>query len=562
MADRLPPLLFFLEGGVGLATGVRERLLAIARPVSLARGGARARLRWLRCDGTLGARAAQYHGMAEPIVGTVLGGKYVVEGILGRGGMGVVVAARHRDLDQRFAIKCLLPHALAIPEVVERFGREARAAARIQGEHVARVLDVGWFQDGTPFMVMEHLRGHDLAAEIAQRGPLPIPDAIRYVLEACEAVAQAHALRIIHRDLKPSNLFLAETPGRPPIVKVLDFGISKVVDPTANALTKTASVMGTPLYMSPEQLLSSKNIDFRSDIWALGVILYELLAGFTPFHAESAPEVIAKIMQNAPPPLRARRPDLPPELEAVVGGCMRSRVEERLPSVADLAIALLPFVPPTHRGSVRVISQVLGVPADVLAASLARVPWAPSSAPDTVQTGPPTAPPTRRGTTERMQSVDGQPRGAVAAVSQISTAAPPTLPAAGAGRDERPRNPGPMTERFLRAAARSRRALWALAGIALCLLATVAVLLRTRVSEPSATTLAGPAAPITPPERATASLSSKTGPMIAPSPTIDAPAAREGTVASTPTIPPRRKAEVAPTPPPKGARSPLEMRLQ
>ena len=398
--------------------------------------------------------------MAEPVVGTILGDKYVVEGVLGRGGMGIVLAARHRDLDQRFAIKCLLPHALAVPEVVERFGREARAAARIHGEHVARVLDVGRFADGTPFIVMEHLRGRDLSAELLQRGPLPIVDAIRYVLEACEAVAQAHALRIIHRDIKLSNLFLAETPGRPPIIKVLDFGISKVVDPTAAALTKTASVMGTPFYMSPEQLLSAKNIDFRSDIWAFGVILYELLAGFTPFYGESAPEVIAKIMTNAPPSLRARRPDLPPALEAVIGGCMRTRVEERFSSVADLAIALLPFGPATHRESVSIISQVLGVPPDVLAASLARVTWAPSSAPDTVQTGPPSA----RGGTERLQPGDIRPRGAAAgAVSQAPPGAPGgTLAAAGGGLEARKRKPGPMTERFMRAAARSRMALWVL----------------------------------------------------------------------------------------------------
>jgi hypothetical protein len=517
--------------------------------------------------------------MAEPVVGTVLGDKYVVEGVLGRGGMGIVLAARHRDLDQRFAIKCLLPHALAVPEVVERFGREARAAARIHGEHVARVLDVGRFPDGTPFIVMEHLRGHDLAAEVAQRGPLPIVDAIRYVLEACEAVAQAHALRIIHRDLKPSNLFLAETPGRPPIVKVLDFGISKVVDPTAVALTKTASVMGTPFYMSPEQLLSSKNIDFRSDIWALGVILYELLAGFTPFYGESAPEVIAKIMTNAPPSLRARRPDLPPALEAVIGGCMRSRVDERFASVADLAIALLPFGPPTHRESVSIISQVLGVAPEVLAASLARVPWAPSSAPNTVQTGPPSA----RGSTARMDAV-GAPHYAQApgtrpqaqvvagAVSQVPGNAPATLPAAGAGAavggDEKPRRkPGPMTERILRATARSRTALWVLGVIAVCLLATIALLLRTLATERRVTAVTAPVAPLTLPQPATAASATPPAPSdsvskIAPLPTIEAPAAHEAPVATTPATAPRRKADVAPTPPAKAARSPLEMPLQ
>src|SRR5579863_5458729 len=150
--------------------------------------------------------------MTDPQVGTVLGGKYEVEGVLGRGGMGVVVAARHRDLGQRVAIKCLLPHALENRDVVERFAREARAAAQIQGEHVARVIDAGRFDDGTPYMVMEYLRGHDLADELAQRGPLPVLDAVRYLRGTSEAIAQAHAVRIVHRDLKPANLFLAETP--------------------------------------------------------------------------------------------------------------------------------------------------------------------------------------------------------------------------------------------------------------------------------------------------------------------------------------------------------------
>src|SRR5258708_7242246 len=273
--------------------------------------------------------------MADPVVGSVLGGKYVVEGILGQGGMGVVVAARHIELDQRVAVKCLLAHAQAVPEIVERFTREARAAAKIHGEHVAGVLDVGRFDDGTPFMVMEYLKGRDLADELAKVGPLPVSDSVRYMLETCEALVQAHALRIVHRDLKPANLFLAEQPGHRPIVKVLDFGISKVIDPSGSSLTKTASVMGTPHYMSPEQLLSSKSVDERSDIWALGIILYAFLASIPPFMAETAPEVVAHVLQNAPAPITAFRPDVPPGVADVIARCMRSQVAERFANVAE-----------------------------------------------------------------------------------------------------------------------------------------------------------------------------------------------------------------------------------
>jgi serine/threonine protein kinase len=294
--------------------------------------------------------------------GDVLAGKYRIEKVLGAGGMGVVVAARHIDLDQRVAIKCLLAHTRTMPEIVERFTREARAAAKIHGEHVARVIDVGRFEDGTPFMVMEYLQGHDLAAQLQLHGPLPLHDAVRYLLETCEAVVQAHALRIVHRDLKPQNLFLAQQPGRRPIVKVLDFGISKVIEPGASALTKTSSVMGTPYYMSPEQLLSSKNVDERSDIWALGVIFYELLIGEPPFVAETGPEIIAQVLQNNPQPASARRADLPAGIDQLIGKCMRTKVEERFANVADLAHALMPFAAQADRESVVAIANVLGLP--------------------------------------------------------------------------------------------------------------------------------------------------------------------------------------------------------
>jgi serine/threonine-protein kinase len=197
--------------------------------------------------------------------GEVLAGKYRVERVLGVGGMGVVVSALHLQLDERVALKFLLPEALANPEAVARFAREARAAVKIKSVHVARVSDVGTLETGAPYMVMEFLHGQDLSAVLRDRGPLPYPDAVEFVLQACEALSEAHALGIVHRDLKPANLFLITAADGSPCVKVLDFGISKLTSPSASdpdyAMTKTQAVMGSPLYMSPEQMTSSRGVD-------------------------------------------------------------------------------------------------------------------------------------------------------------------------------------------------------------------------------------------------------------------------------------------------------------
>ncbi len=295
-----------------------------------------------------------------PEPGTTLGGKYLVDRVLGVGGMGVVVAATHVQLDQRVAIKFLLPEALANPEVVARFSREARAAAKIRGEHVARVIDVGSFDDGTPFMVMEYLEGHDLAKELELKGPLSFTDLARYVLETCEALAEAHAAKIVHRDLKPSNLFLAEQPDKQAIIKVLDFGISKLEDKPTAGLTKTSALMGTAFYMSPEQLTTPKDVDHRSDIWALGVIIYELLTGKQPFAGETVPEIIASILQSQREPIASLRPDVPAGLVALVDRCLAFKASERCASVAELAAAIAPFAAPEDRRSVAAIARVLG----------------------------------------------------------------------------------------------------------------------------------------------------------------------------------------------------------
>jgi len=297
---------------------------------------------------------------STPEPGQTLAGKYLVEEVLGIGGMGVVVAAKHIQLDQKVAIKYLLPAALLNPEVVERFAREARAAAKIRGEHVARVIDVGQFDDGAPYMIMEHLEGHDLSKHLELHGPLPIEDAIRYLLETCEALAEAHGAKIVHRDLKPSNMFLATQPDKSTIIKVLDFGISKTGDAPTAALTKTSALMGTCFYMSPEQLTNPKGVDHRSDIWSLGIILYELLTGRQPFLGESVPEIIGGILSNEPESIRTLRAEVPFGLEVVIGRCMQTKPADRYQSVAQLAAALGPFANVRDRQSVEITARVLG----------------------------------------------------------------------------------------------------------------------------------------------------------------------------------------------------------
>jgi eukaryotic-like serine/threonine-protein kinase len=295
--------------------------------------------------------------------GEILDGKYRVERVLGVGGMGIVVAATHVQLQTRVALKFLLPAALGTAQIVERFAREARAAVQIQSEHVARVIDVGTLPTGSPYMVMEYLEGGDLADIVAKDGPMPVAQAVGYVLQACEAIAEAHSLGIVHRDLKPANLFLARRTGRDAVVKVLDFGISKTSESGPSGLTQTSAMMGSPYYMAPEQMMSSKDVDARADIWALGVILYELLAGTPPFTAETMPEIVFMVTQRDPPPLGGTRADVPPGLAEVVTRCLLRDPTKRYANVAKLASALAPFGPPRSEISIERIARVLGASA-------------------------------------------------------------------------------------------------------------------------------------------------------------------------------------------------------
>jgi eukaryotic-like serine/threonine-protein kinase len=299
---------------------------------------------------TPNVNTAEFDGTPQlPAIGAVIANKYRVDSVVGTGGMGVVLSATHLELGQSVAIK-----VLTIPEddtrrdeARERFLREGRATAALVSDHVVRVYDVGTLDTGAPFIVMELLRGRDLAVTLQQDGALPIERAADYVRQAADAIACAHAQGIVHRDLKPSNLFLTQRSDGMPLIKVLDFGISKTtqgaLDPVTSNLTAARSVLGTPFYMSPEQIRDAKQVDFRTDIWSLGLILHELLTGAPAFEGTTLPGVCAAIAADPPAALRLKRPEVPIALEAIVLRCLEKDPEKRFQDVRDLAAKLAPF---------------------------------------------------------------------------------------------------------------------------------------------------------------------------------------------------------------------------
>jgi serine/threonine-protein kinase len=297
--------------------------------------------------------------LAPPRTGDVIAGKYRVERVLGQGGMGVVVAARHLHLGERVAIKFLVPRPGAGSELMARFVREGRAAMRIRSEHVVRVYDIGTLETGGPYLVMEYLKGRDLAETLTAEGPLPAEAAIEYVLQAIEAIAEAHAMGIVHRDLKPSNLFLTRRADGSAVVKVLDFGIAKETGPDRGVpTTEPGGTIGTPAYMAPEQMRSAHVADARTDIWALGATLYALVTGTPPFSAGSMVELHERALGGAPP-LRAARPEAPAALEAILLRCMAPDPQARYGGVAELAQALAELAPERARISAERAARIL-----------------------------------------------------------------------------------------------------------------------------------------------------------------------------------------------------------
>ena len=286
-------------------------------------------------------------------VGQVIGGRFRIDRFLGSGGMGLVVAATHLELGHRVAIKFLRDEMVANPSVVERFLREARAVVHLRTEHVCRVTDVGHTDAGAPYMVMELLEGSDLGKLVASQ-PLPLTVAVEYVLQASVAIAEAHAGGIVHRDLKPANLFVTRRPGGGPLIKVLDFGIAKAVTEASVQLTRSHSMLGSPAYISPEQLQSARDVDARTDIWALGATLYQLLTARLPFHRPNPAGMAVRIMREPPDPI-----DTDPALRAVVLRCLEKQPVQRYPDVAALAADLAPFGGPSGRALAGLVARLL-----------------------------------------------------------------------------------------------------------------------------------------------------------------------------------------------------------
>ena len=300
---------------------------------------------------------------AAPGPGDVIGGKYVIEGPCGRGGLAMVYSAMQLELDRRVAIKMLLPEWAGDAEVVERFLREGRASTRIHSEHVVRVFDVGTTEGGAPYLVLEFLQGHNLEDVVAHWGPIAVATAVDWVLQASEAIAEAHAVGVVHRDLKPANLFLTQRADGSSCVKVIDFGLSKLLEPAvtgagAAKITTASEVMGSPHYMAPEQLRATRDADARVDLWALGTVLHELITGLPPFVGHTVPEIYAAVLTQSPAAITSSRGPVPEGLQQAILRLLEKDPAARYANVAEMAHAIAPFGTPAARASCERIARV------------------------------------------------------------------------------------------------------------------------------------------------------------------------------------------------------------
>jgi serine/threonine-protein kinase len=295
------------------------------------------------------ALAAKSTGPRE-LINSIVGGRYRIRGVLGQGGMGTVYDAEHLGLSREVAIKVLSPSQAKKRVAVKRFQQEARAAGAIGHPNICEVYDLGLLDDGSPYLVMEKLTGQTLADRIAKEGPLPFGDVVECVAQVLSGLIAAHEKGIVHRDIKPENIFLAQRVGAPPIIKLLDFGVSKMMVEFQNGeealdLTRTGMVMGTPYYMSPEQARGERNLDGRVDVYACGVVMYEAIAGKRPFLAPNYNALLLAIINTTPRSLHDYRPSTPPELEAIIRHAMEKNRDARYPNAQTFLRDLKPSVP-------------------------------------------------------------------------------------------------------------------------------------------------------------------------------------------------------------------------
>ena len=295
------------------------------------------------------------------MIGTLLDGRYEIASLLGQGAMGAVYEAKHKGTNRKVAIKVINSGDVNKDQkLVGRFQREAKAAGSIDTQHITQVLDTGVDRDsGLPFMVMEFLAGEDLQALFKRLGPVSPELALRLVAQTCLGLQKAHEAQVVHRDIKPANLFLTERDGGELIVKLLDFGIAKVKMDQANetesaGLTKTGSMVGSPLYMSPEQALGAKSIDHRTDVFSLGVVLYQALTGRTPFqHIDALGQLIISICHDSPPPVHAFAPWVTPEVEQIVEAALNRDPNGRFQTAHAMLEAVRSQIPRRELGRSR-----------------------------------------------------------------------------------------------------------------------------------------------------------------------------------------------------------------
>ena len=274
--------------------------------------------------------------------GEILAGKYQVEGVLGAGAMGVVVRVTQLGADGVFALKFLRPSVARDAVAAKRF---LRAAGRIQSPHVVKISDVGALASGTPYLVMEYLDGATLDRHLTGNKRLPLEEACDFALQLTAGVAAAHAMGVLHRDIKPANLYICRDDNGADLLKIVDFGVSKILDDEGGEvhLTRTQTSVGSPLFMSPEQMRSARTVDFRADQWSVGAVIYRMATGHLPFDAKSLPRLCVQVLQGEFMPVVARCPDLPSEFGVVVERCLRVSADERFADIAALAEALAPF---------------------------------------------------------------------------------------------------------------------------------------------------------------------------------------------------------------------------